>query len=269
MRMARQAFVALGGLAVALAAATGCGPNPTQMQLEQLQKRNQELEQENTELRAKVARLTAERDQALAQLRQARQMIQDLQNQLNQAPVETGPKGWETSGPYAWVSVGTDFLFDSGKATLKTEARAKLQEIVSTIQTRPEFADKFVWVLGHTDTDPIRQTKNLWQDNLDLSCNRAMTVYRELMAMGIRPERMIAGGQGEYFKRVGNDTKAGKAQNRRVEIIVVPPRAAVGTPAGETPVEPVTSERVRPMTPAAEPTTTPPAADGSLVPMTN
>jgi len=260
MRMARQALVALGGLAVALAAATGCGPSPAQMQMEQLQKRNLELQQENDELRAKVARLTMERDQALAQLKQARQMIQDLQNQLNQAPVETGPTGWETSGPYAWTSLNTDFLFDSGKATLKPEARAKLQEVVNTIRTQPEFADKFVWVLGHTDTDPIRVTKNLWQDNLDLSCNRAMTVYRELMTMGLQPGRMIAGGQGEYFKRAGNDTKAGKAQNRRVEIIMVPPRPATGTPAtgapaGEKPVEAIP--------------TTPSLTDGTLPPATN
>lgn len=227
MTTARSIMVVCG-LALAVWAA-GC-QNPDQMQIELLQQRNLELQRENDRLRADLARAISERDAAIARARA-------LQEQLMQQPqpVETGPAGWEYSGPYAWTSVGTDFLFDPGKATLKAEGRAKLQQIVGEMQAN--FPDRAVWVLGHTDTDPIKITKDKWQDNLDLSCNRAMTVYRELTKMGLTPERMIAGGQGEWFPKADNASRAGKAENRRVEIIAVPPRPAVGTSSGAVPTE--------------------------------
>lgn len=228
MIRARSVWVSLCGLLVIWAA--GC-TSPDQIQMETLQRKIQDLDNENASLRERLARAISERDAAIQRANALAQQVRDLQSQLDQAGRTKGPAGWEHYGQYDWIGVGTDFLFDSGKATLRAEGRAKLQEIVSTINT--EFPDKMVWVLGHTDTDPIKQTKNLWQDNLDLSCNRAMTVYRELMKMGLRPERMVAGGQGEYFPRASNANRAGKAQNRRVEIIAVPSRPAVGTPSGE------------------------------------
>jgi chemotaxis protein MotB len=230
MRMARRMTVGACGVLIALFA-TGC-TSPDQIQIETLQKKVQDLDAENASLRERLAKAIADRDAALAQARALRQQL----DALNQQSVERGPKGWEFYGPYAWTTLGTDFLFASGQATLRSEARAKLAQVVSEIQSN--FPEKAVWVLGHTDTDPIKYTKDKWKDNLDLSSNRAMTVYRELMKMGIAPERMIAGGQGEWFRRANNDTKAGKQENRRVEIIVVPPRAAVGSPApsqAETP----------------------------------
>lgn len=231
MRTARSMMVVCGLMLAACAA--GC-QSPDQMQIELLQQRNLELQKENDRLRGDLAKAISERDAAIARAKALQQQLE----QLAQQPVETGPKGWEFAGPYAWTTVGTDFLFDSGRATLRADGRAKLEQIVREVQA--SFPDRAIWVLGHTDTDPIKYTKDKWQDNLDLSCNRAMTVYREMMKLGLRPERMIAGGQGEWFPKATNATRAGKQQNRRVEIIAVPARPAIGTPAAAPAEAPTT-----------------------------
>ena len=124
---------------------------------------------------------------------QARQMALSLQQQLDecrrQLAAGTGmeadlPPGWEGTGSLAWLDLETDILFDSGKATLKGSATETLQNIATTIKS--EFAGRKIFIVGHTDTDPIKVTKHLWKDNLDLSQNRAATVAREFYKLGHR-----------------------------------------------------------------------------------
>ncbi len=227
MTMARRLIFGVCGLTGLLWLA-GC-ENPDKQRAMALQEQLNRLQVENDDLRSRLAAAMSERDQWRDRAAALERENAELRRQLA-APVEKGPAGWETYGPYAWTSLSTDFLFASGEATLKAGAQAKLQQVVSEINQN--FPDRMVWVLGHTDTDPIMRTRDKWADNLDLSCNRGMTVYRELMKLGIPAARMMAGGQGEWYPRASNASRAGKQQNRRVEIIVVPARSAVGTPAG-------------------------------------
>ncbi len=223
MTMARR--LVLGAVLAAGVLVTGC-QNPDKLQLQAQADEITKLQTENADLRSKLAQAISERDAARNRAAALERENADLRARLAAQPPVEKVKGWETSGPYAWTTISTDFLFDSGKATLRAEARAKLQQIVGEIQAN--FPDRDIWVLGHTDTDPIKRTAHLWADNLDLSCNRGMTVYRELTKLGLNPKRTLAGGQGEYFARAENTSKAGKQQNRRVEIIAVPSRAPVG-----------------------------------------
>jgi chemotaxis protein MotB len=230
MTMARRLTFGVCGL-VGLLLATGC-QNPDENRIQALQEQVNKLRAENDDLRSRLAAAISERDQWRARAQALENENANLRAQLSTKPQE-GPEGWKTSGPYAWTELSTDFLFDSGKATLRPAAQAKLQQIVSEINAT--FPDRAIWVLGHTDTDPIKRTKDLWKDNLDLSGNRGMTVFRELMKMGMDPKRMIAGGQGEYYPLAPNSSKAGKQQNRRVEIIAVPQRGTPNTPAAKGP----------------------------------
>jgi chemotaxis protein MotB len=223
MTMARR--LVLGAVLAVGIFATGC-QDPNRIQLEEQANEITKLQAENTDLRSKLAQAVAERDAARNRAAALERENADLRARLAAQPPVEKVKGWETSGPYAWTTISTDFLFDSGKATLRAEARAKLQQVVGEIQAN--FPDRDIWVLGHTDTDPIKRTAHLWADNLDLSCNRGMTVYRELTKLGLSPKRTLAGGQGEFFPRTENSTKSGKQQNRRVEIIAVPSRSPVG-----------------------------------------
>ena len=76
-------------------------------------------------------------------------------------------------------------------------------------------------VYGYTDSDPIKRSARLWKDNLDLSANRAMAVTRELRKLGIPAESIETVAMGATRSVAPNRTKADKAKNRRVEIVVV------------------------------------------------
>ena len=125
-----------------------------------------------------------------------------------------GPGGEEIK-----FTLAADILFSPGKGTLSTAGTAKLRSIAGTI--KQDYPGATVRVCGYTDSDPIRRTKNLWQDNLDLSANRAMAVTRELQKLGISAENVETVAMGATNFVAPNTTAAGKAKNRRVEILVV------------------------------------------------
>ena len=105
-----------------------------------------------------------------------------------------------------------DVLFATGKANLSPDANksvAKLAEFLKKYQKRD------VLIEGHTDS--------VGKDdyNLTLSRNRADSVKDKLVGGGIEAGRITTVGYGKKFPVASNDTMAGKAQNRRVEVIIL------------------------------------------------
>lgn len=185
------------------------------MQIQELQRQNGDLERERNSLQNELSRAQGDSENA-------RRRALDLQQQLDalgKQPSGDLGGGWQGNEVFAWTDVADDILFDSGKNDVKPAGRAKLQQVMRDLQTR--FAGREVWVVGHTDNQPIQRTKDKWQDNLDLSCNRAMAVVREFLRMGFDKNRVTAAGQGEYRPRASNENKQGQALNRRVQIIAV------------------------------------------------
>ena len=108
-----------------------------------------------------------------------------------------------------WATQG--ILFETGKADLKPESRPVLKEIASTLQKYPDLK---ILIEGHTDNVGSAAS------NLTLSDNRAAAVKAALVAdFGIAADRMTTKGLGDTKPAVPNTTPAGKAQNRRVEIV--------------------------------------------------
>jgi len=202
------------------------------MQVQALQDRINQLEQERGDLQTRLAAALGDANDARARAADLQQQLEEARALLAQRPSGAElPENWQGTRDVAWTEVADDLLFDSGKANLKQSATAVMERIVS--QMNENFPGWDVWVIGHTDSDPIRVTKGIWQDNLDLSVNRAMAVARELYKNGIARDRLIAGGQGEYNPKVANDSKEHKALNRRVEIVVFRRPMAPGA-EGET-----------------------------------
>ncbi len=110
------------------------------------------------------------------------------------------------------VRVPGDVLFDSGKASLKSSAKATLDKIAAAI--KKDYAGKKVFVDGHTDADPISKTKDQWKDNLDLSAERARAVAKYLTSQGLEQKLVDARAMGS------TNPKPNKAASRRVEIVV-------------------------------------------------
>lgn len=103
-------------------------------------------------------------------------------------------------------------LFDSSKATIKAESNDKLEEIVKVMN---EYSNANFKLEGHTDS-----TGNVVK-NLQLSKDRAAAVKDYLIAKGIDANRLSSEGYGVTKPIASNKTVAGRAENRRVEIILV------------------------------------------------
>jgi OOP family OmpA-OmpF porin len=102
-------------------------------------------------------------------------------------------------------------LFDTGKAELKPESGAALQEVAKLLQ---EDADLKIFVVGHTDN--VGQVAA----NVDLSKRRAEAVVRALTTQySVQAVRLSSFGNGPYARVSTNDTDEGRASNRRVELV--------------------------------------------------
>lgn len=104
-------------------------------------------------------------------------------------------------------------FFDFGKAEIKPESDAALNEVVKLLQGSPALK---VWVVGHTDNVGSPES------NMTLSSTRAAAVVKALMQKGIAPKRLAPQGAGPYAPVATNDTDDGRAHNRRVELVKQP-----------------------------------------------
>lgn len=112
------------------------------------------------------------------------------------------------------LSLNGAFLFDSGKADLKTEAKPILNKIGKILN---RYADNTVEIEGHTDSVPLNGGR--YENNDVLSSYRALAVFNYLKDnASIDPGIMKHSGRGEYVPIADNSTPEGRAKNRRVEI---------------------------------------------------
>jgi outer membrane protein OmpA-like peptidoglycan-associated protein len=134
----------------------------------------------------------------------ASQQIDSLTRQLENLQLRQTESG-------VVVTLG-DVLFASGEAQLVEGGRSSLEEVVDLLQTEP---DKKIRVEGHTDSLGDAET------NLKLSEQRAQAVREALISLGVAAERISAMGMGEDFPIASNEDEAGRAQNRRVDVILL------------------------------------------------
>lgn len=117
-----------------------------------------------------------------------------------------------------YISLSDNMLYKSGSYEISDRAGETLSKIAKIIM---DYKDYDVLIEGNTDTDPI-STTNI-RNNWDLSALRASSVVQALQnTYGVDPKRMTAGGRGEYNPIADNTTAAGKARNRRTQIIITP-----------------------------------------------
>jgi len=184
--------------------------------------KNKEVNAELATARSRESQLMGQMDSKDMQLMTLKTENDELKARRGGGPVVPTPKGPSRPGDETVLyseTVGSDVLFEPGKATLTAGGRARLDTIAATL--RSKYSGMTVRVMGYTDSDPIVKTKNLWKDNLDLSANRAMEVTRHLWSKGISAENVETVAMGATHFVGPNTTKAAKTANRRVEIIVV------------------------------------------------
>ncbi|MBN2483844.1 MAG: OmpA family protein [Candidatus Omnitrophica bacterium] len=153
-------------------------------------------------------------EQQLDELRDARSILEErLAEEIKgeQVRVSMEEKGLV-------VTFVAEILFDSGKAKLKPESSNLLKKVSRVLEE--EVPQNQISIEGHTDNQPIKLSQ--WKSNWELSTQRALSVLHFLEQQGVSPKRMYAIGYGEYSPVASNDTKAGRALNRRVEIVIIP-----------------------------------------------
>jgi outer membrane protein OmpA-like peptidoglycan-associated protein len=164
--------------------------------------------------KAETAELEAARVQQVAQQRAAE--LNRTEQQLNVANAQLGAaaaaieelKAKQTERGIV-LTLG-DVLFDSGSATLKPGAERSLGNVAEYLKRNDKAR---LMVEGHTDSvgdDTFNQR---------LSQARAESVAARLGIMGIDASRIVATGLGESYPVTGNDSAAGRQQNRRVELV--------------------------------------------------
>jgi len=110
------------------------------------------------------------------------------------------------------ITLDGQVLFVTGKAELLPIARDRLNQVAKSLKELDD--DKLVSIEGFTDSRGADDT------NLKLSQDRANAVKDYLVSQGVKPEKLRALGRGEASPVASNDTPEGRANNRRVEIVI-------------------------------------------------
>lgn len=121
----------------------------------------------------------------------------------------------EVETQYVSITLNGALLFDSGQAEIKSSAREFIDKLGQILNG---YVENDIWIIGHTDTVPMAGSGK-YTDNMELSQGRAYSVYkyfRDTMNMDVTSVGCM--GMGEEQPIASNDTAAGRALNRRVEI---------------------------------------------------
>jgi chemotaxis protein MotB len=114
------------------------------------------------------------------------------------------------------VRVLTDkLLFDSGSATIQAAGLPLLGEVSRLLNVDQKHP---ITVEGNTDNQPIQSSQ--FPSNWELSADRATTVLRYIAAHGVAEQRLSAAGYADLHPLAANATAAGRARNRRVDIVL-------------------------------------------------
>jgi chemotaxis protein MotB len=114
----------------------------------------------------------------------------------------------------------SEVFFDTGKADLKPEGDAELDKVAGALtQLDGQIPADIPWVLrvdGHTDVRPIAPGGQ-FKSNWDLSAARAISVVEYLISKGVKPQRLVAAGFGEFQPIDVGTTEDAYRRNRRIE----------------------------------------------------
>jgi len=113
------------------------------------------------------------------------------------------------------LSIPEAGLFAQGSEELSPAALPLVARVAAIVARLPNT----VRVEGHTDDLPIRTAR--FRSNWDLSTARASSVIDVLIDRGIEPRRLAAAGYAEFRPRVPNTSPATRAQNRRVDVVIL------------------------------------------------
>ena len=183
------------------------------------------VKEERAQLIAERDRLAREKENRESELRAAQvtygELIDKMRSEISRGEVTIS----ELQGKLT-VNMVEKILFDSGSAELKKGGKEVLSKIGTILN---DVADKEIRVEGYSDNLPISpRLQSIYPSNWELSSARAISVVQFLRnTLNVPGERLSASGFAEFRPIADNSTPEGRAQNRRIQIILAPLEAEV------------------------------------------
>jgi chemotaxis protein MotB len=151
--------------------------------------------------------------------------LQALRRELEQAlakEIGQGEISIRDSSQGLVISLQEIGFFESGSADMKAKSQSAISNIAALLSQR-QYS---IRIEGHTDNIPIHNLQ--FHSNWELSTARAIEMVQQLITRyQFAPELLSAAGYAQYHPVASNETEAGRAQNRRVDIIIVGARSRV------------------------------------------
>jgi chemotaxis protein MotB len=209
------------------------------------------LERENSVLQVRESELASSviaKEDEVARLREtAAELEEKMKAEIGKGEIQLSEAGGRLR-----VALVDKILFDSGDAKISRRGEEVLGRVGAILG---RVADRQIQVAGHTDDSPISaRLVRRYATNWELSTARATNVVRFLHERSrIPPRRLAAAGYGPFHPVASNATPAGRARNRRIEILLAPELDAVPSkaelaaprPAKAAPVELARAKAVR------------------------
>jgi chemotaxis protein MotB len=170
-----------------------------------------------TDTEKRAVEVAKEKDEEIKRLRGTYDnLIQDLKGEIEKGEIKVKQVRDKLT-----VQLVEKVLFDSGKAEVKPEGRDVLAKVGKILR---DISDKQIRIEGYTDSVPIGAAlRRQFPSNWELATQRATTVLRFLQdKAGVDGKHLSAVGYGPYRPVASNDTETGRAENRRIEIVLLP-----------------------------------------------
>jgi len=184
----------------------------------QLAERLAKEQEQRVRLEAEIAEQRRRHEQELRASRESHnQLVADLQTEIARKDIAIHEFADQLS-----ITIVDRVLFPSGQATLTPEGMKVLKKVG---QVLARGVDRRIQIEGHTDNQDIGpELRKRFASNWELSTARATEVVRYLLAQThLSAERLSAVGRADTAPIAPNTTEAGRQQNRRIEIILLPP----------------------------------------------
>ena len=203
------------------------GRTMTQMrqELDRLTAELHKVTEERAQLLADRDQLALEKEKRELELRAAQdtygELIDKMRSEISRGEITIS----ELQGKLT-VNLVEKILFDSGSAEIKSGGKEVLSKVGTILN---DVKDKEIRVEGYSDNLPISpRLQSIYPSNWELSSARAISVVQFLRnTLNVPGERLSASGFAEFRPIADNNTPEGRAQNRRIQIILAPLEAAV------------------------------------------
>jgi len=209
MRAFAHSFTGLVTVAVAMSSLAACASKSS---YDTAVSRGDSLQADNTQLQAANARLQGQYD-SLQNLFSDEMQEASLDMELLRDGIE--------------IELPSDLVFESASLELKADGKEFGTKLVNYLKGNQYL----VFVTGYTDSqNPIGNLAQRYPTNWELSAARAALAVRYMVGEGLMAKRMWAIGRADQDPVASNSTADGRAQNRRLRIVLRPPELVGSTP---------------------------------------